>query len=93
MASESLRRLLETQRKRLLAAILGYAERELYPDLTEHQQRVFRGKVLDSVSAYHALMLDILGAANDGTELINVEAMELLRDVRDELRAQHRRAG
>lgn len=85
VAEDSLRRLLGVQRKRLLASILGYAERELYADLTEQQQKAFRSKVLDAVAAYHDLMLDILGAAHDDQELVNVEAMELLRDVRAQL--------
>ncbi len=86
MAEDSLRRLLDTQRRRLTASIMNHAERELYPDLTVDQQKAFRHKVLTAIGSYHDVMLDILGT-RDETELINLEAIELLRDVRDRLAA------
>ncbi len=84
MAEDSLRRLAVSQRRRLVATILGYAEREIYPDLTEAQRTEFRQKVLEAVSAYHDLMLDILGTAQE-SELINVEAIELLKEIREKV--------
>ncbi len=86
MAEDTLRRLLDVQRRRLVASIMSHAERELYPDLTPDQQKAFRSKVLSAVGSYHDVMLDILGT-RDETELINLEAIELLRDVRDRLAA------
>lgn len=83
MADESLRKLLTSQRRRLVATVLGFAERELYPDLTEAQQHAFRAKVLEAVQAYHDVMTDILGAAENDQQLINVEAIELLREIRE----------
>ena len=85
MADESLRKLLTSQRRRLVATVLGFAEREIYPDLTDEQQQAFRQKVLEAVQAYHDLMIDILGAAENDQQLINVEAIELLREIRERL--------
>ncbi len=85
MPDESLRKLLGLQRRRLLATILGHAERELYPDLTEHQQGEFRAKVLEATQAYHDVMNDILGAADSDQQVINVEAIELLRQIRERM--------
>lgn len=80
--SESLRRLLGIQRRRLVATFLGYAEKNVYPHLGEQECERFRNEFLDAVGAYHELMLDILGASDDGTVLVNAEAMKLLRDIR-----------
>ncbi len=85
MASDDIRRLLVSQRRRLVGTILGFAERELYGDLTDEQKLGFRTKVLNAVDAYHELTLDIIGATNDPNEIINTEALELLRDIRDQL--------
>lgn len=85
MADDALRKLLVAQRKRLVASVLGHAERELYPRLSADQQKAFRSKVLGAVDAYHDLMLDVLGASEDPTTLLNAEAIALLRDVRAQL--------
>jgi hypothetical protein len=82
--SDDLRRLLNLQRRRLVGSLMGHAERELYPDLTEQQRKAYRDNTLASVDAYHEVMLDILGA-RDPNELVNAEAIDLLREVRDAL--------
>lgn len=83
---EALRKLLVGQRRRLIASVLGHAERELYPDLSSEQAKAFRAKVLAAVDSYHDLMLDILGAT-DPDEMVNAAAMVLLAEVRVELEA------
>lgn len=82
-----MRRLMFEQRRRTVATILGHAEREVYCYLDPEEQKQFRRKVLDAVDSYHQLMLDILGATSDPNVLVEAETLELLRNVRDELRA------
>jgi hypothetical protein len=82
--SDALRRLLVVQRRRLVAAVLNHAERELYPSLSGPQREAFRTKFISAVDAYHDLMLDILGSSQED-QVVNVEAMELLRDIRAQL--------
>lgn len=72
------------QRRRLIASILGYAEREFYPDLTAEQQAGFRAKVLGSVGVFADLMIDMLRSANEGY-WINDEAMTLLADINSQI--------
>ncbi len=86
MSDDRMKRLLIEQRRRMVATILGHAEREVYAYLSPEEQRAFRKKVLDALDAYHCLMLDIVGASHDENTLIEAETLELLRDVRDELR-------
>ncbi len=80
-----MRRLLVTQRRRLVAAVLNHAEKEVYPHLSGPQREAFRTKFISAVDAYHDLMLDVLGSTQDD-QVVNVDAIELLRDIRDPLR-------
>ncbi len=84
--SDELRRLLGLQQKRLLAAVLGFAEREIYPDLTAEQRKAFRSSVIDAVGSYHGMMLDIVGSQDPNT-LVNAEAIEMLREIREQVMA------
>lgn len=81
---DPLRQLLGVQRRRLVAGVLRHAEQEIYPQLTPGQREAFRAKFITMVDAYHDLMLDILGCSRSD-QLVNVEAIELLRDIRDRL--------
>lgn len=85
MTEDGLRKLLVVQRRRLVGTILGYGERELYPHLSKDQQQGFRNKVLGAVESYHDLVMDIVGVSEDDTVLVNAEAMELLRDIREQV--------
>jgi hypothetical protein len=79
-SDDIIRRLAIEQRKRLVASILGHAERELFPQLTPVQQRQLRDKVLSSVNAYHDFMLDVIRVgADDGVR--NTLAIDLLQQV------------
>lgn len=73
------------QRKRLIGAILGHAERELYPDLTEEQQRAFRQKVLTSAGAFSDFVIDVVRGVSQGA-YVNDEAMRLLADINTQVR-------
>lgn len=59
------RKLVGERRKRLVASIMGHAEREFFDQLTPIQQREFRGKVLQSIDEFADLMRDILKVADD----------------------------
>lgn len=61
----SLVRLVGERRKRLVASILGHAEREFFDQLTPIQQREFRGKVLTSIDEFADMMRDILKVAHE----------------------------
>lgn len=70
--------LLDRQRKRLLATVLGHCEQSTWwTKLTPLQQRQLREKVLTAVGAYHDLMLDLMRSSDDGT-VQNEIALELL---------------
>jgi hypothetical protein len=73
------------QRKRLIGAVLGHAEREMYPDLTEEQQRAFRAKVLQSAGAFSDFVIDVVRGVSQGVYL-NEEAMRLLADINAQVR-------
>lgn len=60
MADAQLIRLITERRKRLVASILGHAEREFYDRLTADQRAAFRAKVLTSVDEFADLVRDLL---------------------------------
>ena len=50
---------LKARRDRALGSILGYAEREIFPKLTQQERAAFRSLVLDSLNSYHDSSLDL----------------------------------
>lgn len=86
MSEDPMRKLLWAQRRRAVATILGHAEREVYCYLEPEEQKQFRKKVIEAVDSYHELMLDVLGSTADPYTLIEPDTLQLLADVRDELR-------
>lgn len=86
MADSQIDRLIGQRRKRLVATILGHAERELYAQLTKEQQVEFREKVLRAVDDFADLTRDILKVISEDV-VVNQHALELLealhRDVRE----------
>lgn len=79
---DMVRRLLIEQRKRLIASVLGHAEREFYPKLTPKERDDFRTHVLDSIDRYHDLVLDVLKVTKDDA-IRNDEAVDLIRQVHE----------
>lgn len=73
------------QRRRLVGAILGHAEREFYPDLTEDQQKAFRAKVLGSVGSFSDFVIDVVHGTSQGS-WVNDEVIELLAEVNRQVR-------
>lgn len=75
-------KLLTERRKRLVASILGHAEREFYGALTPAQRGEFRTKVLTSVDEYTDLIRDLLKVTGEDT-LVNDHALVLLGKIHD----------
>lgn len=73
------------QRKRLVGAILGHAEREFYADLTDEQQKAFRAKVLTSASSFSDFVIDVVRGVSQGS-WVNDEAMRLLAEINTQVR-------
>ena len=73
------------QRKRLVGAILGHAEREIYADLTEEQQRAFRAKVLTSASVFSDFVIDVVRGISQGM-YVNEDAMRMLAEINAQVR-------
>lgn len=79
--------LLQAQRKRVVASILGHAEREVYPHLTPPQRQAFRLKVLSSIDVYHDLVMDLIKVYEGRDDsIVNEEALILLRNIHDGLK-------
>lgn len=83
--------LISEQRKRLVASILGHAEREIYADLTPEQRAGLRKKVLESVGVFSDFALDCVRASTkDWT--VNEEALRVLNQVSRDVSRLHRDA-
>lgn len=85
MASDPVVAIIAEQRKRLIGAILGHAERELYPDLTAEQQHAFRAKVLSAAGAFGDFTIDVVRGVSQGA-WVNDDAMRLLGDISAQVR-------
>lgn len=82
MADNHLARLIGERRKRLVASILGHAEREFFHLLTPQQQRDFRAKVLGSIDDFTDLMRDVLKISGEDV-VVNQHALDLLEALHD----------
>lgn len=81
MASEFVRNLLIEQRKRVVSSVMTHLERNVFPKLSEAEQRATRDKVLAAIGVYHDTCLDVLKASvNDGS-VINEQALELISEI------------
>lgn len=85
MSNDVVTQMIARQRRRLIASILGHAERELYDDLTQGQQEAFRKKVITSVGVFADFAIDATRSANEGY-WVNEEAMKLLADLSEQVR-------
>ena len=73
-------RLVGERRKRLVASIMGHAEREFFDDLTVEQQQAFRAKVIGSIDEFADLMRDVLKVVSEDV-VVNSHALELLEAI------------
>lgn len=76
------KRLVIEKRKRVVATILGHAEREFLRngDISREQYEAFRTTTLGAIDAWHDLMLDIL-KIGDEDMMRNDHAVQLLERV------------
>lgn len=66
------------QRERVIASVMGHAERSAWWDkMTPAERKAFRDKVLSSVGAYHDVVLDLLRSVDDQS-IGNPEVVRLL---------------
>lgn len=86
MSNDHMTRLIGERRRRLVASILGHAEREFYGSLNPQQQRDFRAKVLSSVDEFADLMRDVLKIVSEDA-VVNSHALDLLEALHDGQRA------
>ena len=74
--SVPVRDFLKRRRDRAVGSVLGYAERELFKDLTKEQREGLREVVLSAMNGYHDSVLDLV-KAEDGT-VRNDKVIDLL---------------
>jgi len=87
--SVPVRDFLKRRRDRAVGSILGYAEREIFNDLSAEQRESFRRVVLDALNGYHDSVLDLV-KAEDGVR--NDRVIELLEKLDAQMRAQRKPA-
>jgi len=85
-------RLIVEQRKRLVASILGHAEREFWSRLTPEEREEFRLQVFDSVGIFTDFIRDVLKVA-DEDHLRNERALQLIEAVHTSQRQLVERLG
>lgn len=83
--ADQLIRLIGERRKRLVATIMGHAEREFYAQLSPQQQKAFRDKTLTAIDEFADLMRDVIKITSDDV-VVNAHALELLESIHDNVR-------
>ena len=63
--SVPVRNFLTNRRNRAVGAVMGHAERELFPKLSTAEQEAFRRVVRDALNGYHDAVLDRVKAEDD----------------------------
>lgn len=81
--SVAIKNFLKARRDRCLGSILGYTEREIFPQLTAQERMAFRNIVLDSLNSYHDSVLDLLKSEQDSVR--NEEILLLLERLDERL--------
>lgn len=92
MSEDMVVRLLDAQRRRLVATVLGHAERSFYGKLTQLERDELRNKVLDAVAAFADFTRDVVKIA-DQDFVRNERVLELVEAIHSEQRAMARRMG
>lgn len=83
-------RLITERRKRLVATILGHAEREFFDKLTTAQQQEFRRNTLQAIDEFSDLMRDVLKVTGEDV-VVNGHALTLLQQIHDGQRTMMRK--
>lgn len=87
MAEDVVRKLVGEQRRRMIAALLGFVEGEpWYSKLSPQEKSLLRETVLRVTTNYHEFILDVLKVSKDDV-LYNERALELIQQVHE---SQHR---
>lgn len=87
MASESqVLRLITERRRRLVATVMGYAEREIFEQLSDAQQADFRRKIIGAIDDFADLMRDVIKVTSEES-VVNDHALRLLEQIHDSQRA------
>lgn len=89
---DQMARLITERRKRLVATIMGHAEREFFDQLTAAQQQDFRRKTLQAIDDFADLMRDVLKITGEDV-VVNSHALELLTAIHDNQRSIAKRLG
>lgn len=87
--SLDVRKFLRNRRDRAVGSILGYAEAELRPKLTQPQWEALRRVVLDATNSYHDTVLDLVKSEDSAR---NDHLIALLERVDQNLNRQTREA-
>lgn len=82
--TDQMMRLVTERRRRLVATILGHAEREFYDRLTPLQQKEFRTKTLTAIDDFADLVRDLLKISGEEV-IVNEYALELLEKIHKRL--------
>jgi hypothetical protein len=80
MSDPMMIKLITERRKRLVASILGHAEREFYSQLNATQRGEFRAKVLSSVDEFADLVRDLLKVTGEDA-VVNEHVLDLLEQL------------
>jgi hypothetical protein len=86
MSSDFVRALLTEQRKRLVATILGYIERNISYKLTTDERLDLRDEIKDAINNYHDCVLDCLKASVNDGGMFNEHALTMLTKMNEQLR-------
>jgi hypothetical protein len=86
MSSDFVRALLTEQRKRLVATILGYIERNVSYKLTSDERLDLRDEIKDAINNYHDCVLDCLKASVNDGGMFNEHALVMLTKMNEQLR-------
>lgn len=87
----TVRRMAIKQRQRLLATLLGAAERSSWwPKLTPEEKRIYRDEVIVTLNPYHEFMLDLIGVSTEDSTR-NERTLELLESIQQHQRNERHR--
>lgn len=84
--ADQMMRLIGERRKRLVATVMGHAEREFFDQLSPEQRQEFRRKTLQAIDEFADLMRDVLKITGEDV-MVNGHALELLERIHDGQRA------
>ena len=87
--SDLVRGLLSERRRRAVADTLGSLERsEIWDKMSKDEQERVRQTVRRAVNGYHELVIDLLKVMNDGTSMVNDQAVAMIADVHRDMMAR-----